>query len=525
MGAAAGRVAAGAAGRGRAMAGAAGAEVRRAPELREDERKAFAALLAVGAGSRTTLRCAGGWVRDKLLGRESSDIDIALDNVMGKDFAERLQEHLAGSGEPTSPVHVIQTNPDQSKHLETASMKVGALELDFVNLRSETYASDSRIPEMQFGTPKEDALRRDFTINSLFYNLNSGEVEDFCGSGLEDLRNGLIRTPLPPVQTFLDDPLRILRGVRFASRYGFELDGALVEACWDARVKEALAQKVSRERVGIEVKKMLDGPDPLNALFQLDVLQVVDVVFRAPAEVQPKLPKDYPAKCLGVAAEAKRVADELGLDLSAHERRALLLASFLLPFRGVTYAGKKKKLFPATDHIIMASLSFGKKEQADVLLLHERAADLRAACGRLDGPDARATLGMQIRGLKGLWKLALVLTTVLDLEEVAAVRKCLGKEEEGEPGAGGAGGAGGGTEQRVLACRQAMDAAEAFKVDRAWEIKPLMDGKKVMAALGVQKGGPWLGEYTKKLMVWQLGNPDADAAACAAWLKEMHSQQ
>ena len=100
-----------------------------------------------------------------------------------------------------------------------------------------------------------------------------------------------------------------------------------------------------------------------------------------------------------------------------------------------------------------------------------------------------------------------------DLEEVAAVRKCLGKEEEGEPGPGGAGGAGGGTEQRVLACRQAVDAAEAFKVDRAWEIKPLMDGKNVMAALGVQKGGPWLGEYTKKLMVWQLGNPDADAEA------------
>ena len=70
-----------------------------------------------------------------------------------------------------------------------------------------------------------------------------------------------------------------------------------------------------------------------------------------------------------------------------------------------------------------------------------------------------------------------------------------------------------------------VDAAEAFKVDRAWEIKPLMDGKKVMAALGVQKGGPWLGEYTKKLMVWQLGNPGADEAACAAWLKEIHSRQ
>jgi tRNA nucleotidyltransferase (CCA-adding enzyme) len=75
------------------------------------------------------------------------------------------------------------------------------------------------VPDVKIGTPLEDALRRDLTINSLFYNINKKEVEDFTGKGIEDLKHGIIRTPLDPLQTFLDDPLRILRTIRFATRF------------------------------------------------------------------------------------------------------------------------------------------------------------------------------------------------------------------------------------------------------------------------------------------------------------------
>lgn len=81
-------------------------------------------------------------------------------------------------------------------------------DVDFTNLRSEVYA-DSRIPTIQLGTPEEDAHRRDLTINSLFFNINSRAVEDYTGHGLDDLRHGLIRTPLAARETFLDDPLRV----------------------------------------------------------------------------------------------------------------------------------------------------------------------------------------------------------------------------------------------------------------------------------------------------------------------------
>ena len=138
------------------------------------------------------------------MGRESLDIDIALDNMLGKEFAEQVNTYLKSHGQETHHVAVIMSNPEQSKHLETARMRVRGLWIDLVNLRSEEYAQHSRIPVMTFGTPQQDAFRRDFTINAMFYNVNEEVVEDFTGKGLDDLRDGIIRTPLPPKETFMD---------------------------------------------------------------------------------------------------------------------------------------------------------------------------------------------------------------------------------------------------------------------------------------------------------------------------------
>ncbi|KAL8204299.1 hypothetical protein R6Q57_009922 [Mikania cordata] len=175
----------------------------------------------------TKLRVAGGWVRDKLLGKECYDIDIALDDMLGREFCEKVNEYLVSTGEETQGIGVIQSNPDQSKHLETARMRLFDVWIDFVNLRSEDYCESSRIPTMQFGTAEQDAYRRDLTINSLFYNINTCSVEDFTGRGLDDLKSGRIVTPLPTKETFLDDQLRVLRAIRFSARFEFEMVGDL----------------------------------------------------------------------------------------------------------------------------------------------------------------------------------------------------------------------------------------------------------------------------------------------------------
>jgi tRNA nucleotidyltransferase/poly(A) polymerase len=267
----------------------------------------------------TTLRVAGGWVRDKLLatrefaqqredrpGRLTSkykgspqasmgrqgvktlsnedfqpvDIDIALDDMLGREFADHLNKYLEEAGKDTISVGVVLKNPEKSKHLETATMKVGDFWIDFVNLRAEEYAEDSRIPDlMRIGTPEEDAFRRDLTINALFYNVNNGQVEDFTGRGFDDLRRGIVATPLAPLTTLLDDPLRTLRSIRFAARLRFTMDEALVEAAKNDLVRKALAEKVSRERIGGEVDLMLRSPDPVGAMRLLINLNLVGTVF------------------------------------------------------------------------------------------------------------------------------------------------------------------------------------------------------------------------------------------------------
>lgn len=189
------------------------------------------------------VRFAGGWVRDKLLSHESSptDIDVALNIATGVQFASHIQDHvLRNPVECGEKFHysTINRNVEQSKHLETATARFMGLDLDFVNLRSEEYAENSRIPEtMRFGTPKEDAERRDLTINSLFYNLHTESVEDFTGTGIDDMKNGIIRTPLDPMSTFLDDPLRVLRAVRFAARLDFRITPEVRDAILNERVK------------------------------------------------------------------------------------------------------------------------------------------------------------------------------------------------------------------------------------------------------------------------------------------------
>ncbi len=235
----------------------------------------------------TVIRIAGGYIRDKLLGLQSSDIDIAVSNMTGEAFATLVREYMSEQGIDTQTVTVIEANPDQSKHLATAMLRIFGIPIDFANLRTETYAT-SRIPTMEMGTPEEDAQRRDLTINSLFYNINSGEIEDFVG-GIQDLNAKIARTPLDPVQTFLDDPLRILRTIRFASKYDLDIDASIIDAANQPAVQDAFKNKVSSERIWAELagKKdgnhyklgALNGQDPTRAILLLKELGLLEIIF------------------------------------------------------------------------------------------------------------------------------------------------------------------------------------------------------------------------------------------------------
>jgi tRNA nucleotidyltransferase (CCA-adding enzyme) len=425
-----------------------------------EERRIFDTLLEVvkAYDLPVTLRVAGGWVRDKLLGKHSSDIDIALDTCMGQEFANKVNEFLKEKGEETRGVGVIQSNPDQSKHLETATMRVHGAWLDLVNLRSESYSEGSRIPEARFGTAAEDAERRDLTINALFYNINEDVVEDFTGKGLEDLKEGVIRTPLPPRTTFLDDPLRILRAVRFASRFGFALDDAIAVAAIDPEVQTKLRTKVSRERVGKEIQGMLRGPSPGDALTLLCRFELYDAVFSS-ALPGGSMPAATAWGCLHSARAMDAIlsahanlgggaASFFTTSLTGEEREWLCLAAFLAPLHDgfvenparlrktadeksapTRLGSKKTKHVPAVQVVVKEGLKMRGKDAETIWTVLDVAGDMRAALFReVSGDDAslplsvdRVTLGRLLRRAKEHWRLALVLAATLEMPGVVTL--------------------------------------------------------------------------------------------------------
>ena len=235
---------------------------------------------------RVEIRVAGGWVRDKLLGLSTHDVDIALDSCTGVEFATLVQDYMEMHQRGHPKMGIIAANPSQSKHLETATMNLYGVDVDFSNLRHELYQDDSRIPSTTvIGTPLEDAYRRDFTMNSLYYHLQYHHIEDWTRRALADLfHDRLVATPLEAYQTFHDDPLRVLRAIRFAVRYNMDMEDDIQQACQNPQIHYELHRKVSRERVGKELEGMLSGKgaNPGRALETIFKLKLAGCIFCVP---------------------------------------------------------------------------------------------------------------------------------------------------------------------------------------------------------------------------------------------------
>ena len=208
----------------------------------------------------------GGYVRDLFLERTSKDIDVV---VVGSGIlmAETLGKRL-GRG-----AHVA-----VFRNFGTAQLKYKGTEVEFVGARRESYSHDSRKPVVEDGTLNDDQNRRDFTINALAVCLNAdrlGELVDPFG-GIDDLYDKTIRTPLDPDITFSDDPLRMMRCVRFAAQLGFYIDDETFEAL--ERNKERIGI-ISRERIADELNKILLSPVPSKGFVELDRCGLLALIF------------------------------------------------------------------------------------------------------------------------------------------------------------------------------------------------------------------------------------------------------
>jgi poly(A) polymerase len=208
----------------------------------------------------------GGFVRDKLLGRDSKDADFVC---VGDGIA--LAQAVAQKINPVPKV-------DYFKNFGTAHIRVNDdFDIEFVGARKESYQSHSRKPSVEPGTIADDQDRRDFTINALAIGLNKDNygklVDPF--DGLKDLKNKIIRTPLEPSQTFSDDPLRMMRGIRFATQLGFTIE----ETTWQGIIDNAHRIKIiSQERITDELNKIIASVKPsigFDLLYKSGLLQLI----------------------------------------------------------------------------------------------------------------------------------------------------------------------------------------------------------------------------------------------------------
>ncbi|KAM9978987.1 hypothetical protein ACTFIZ_000324 [Dictyostelium cf. discoideum] len=472
-------------------------------KLTQCEIQLFKELMHVirDSGCGTTLRVAGGWVRDKLRGDDSNDIDITLDNMMGEAFAELVNKHLSSKHHQTHRIGVIQSNPEQSKHLETATVKVFDMWIDFVNLRSETYTDTSRIPEISIGTPLQDALRRDLTINSLFFNINENRIEDFTGKGINDLRDGIIRTPLPSLTTFLDDPLRVFRSIRFASRLHFEIDDELFKAGSDPVVKDAIKSKISHERIAKEFDGMLSAYDPCYSVELINRFGLFDCLFSLPTvgldetyiKKLENSNEDSEHYC-AIAQYWIRKGGERYEEIDT--KRQLILSALMLPFYGIKFknANKKNKEMSIIHYMFIEYIKFSNKDYDDVSLILECSEQLMEHIINFEKKREfkRKEIGLIIHKSAQLWIVVIIISLI--------------KRQFLDP-----------SNDEHLLFKEFVGEIEKQGLVGIWNIKRLLNGKQVQDLLN-RKPGTWLAPVIQLILEWQLENPSKTEKDCKDWL-------
>ncbi|MBO7055368.1 MAG: HD domain-containing protein [Bacteroidales bacterium] len=208
----------------------------------------------------------GGFVRDIFLRRHNNDIDIVtLGN--GIDLAEKTAHAIS----PKLTVSVF-------KNFGTAMFRYNGMEYEFVGARKESYSHDSRKPHVEAGTLEEDQNRRDFTINALALSLNKENFAELLDpfNGLQDMNDKIIRTPLDPALTFSDDPLRMMRAVRFAAQLDFTIEEKTFEGI--RQMKERISI-VSMERIIDEFNKIMMTEKPSRGIVLLDKAGLLELIF------------------------------------------------------------------------------------------------------------------------------------------------------------------------------------------------------------------------------------------------------
>jgi poly(A) polymerase len=224
---------------------------------------------------------AGGAVRDQIMGKNAKDLDFVVRGSginTGIEFAEWITKKMNNYKDGSNPVIFPKfgTAKFELRNQKIDGVDLNNVEIEVVSPRKEKYTSGSRKPEVSGGELKDDVFRRDLTVNSLLKNISNDEILDLTGTGVDDIKNGIVRSPSDPTSTFKDDPLRMLRAVRFTFKYNWKLPKEMISSM---RENSGELKNISNERIKDELNKILKVTDVDRAIKLLKVTKLLDNII------------------------------------------------------------------------------------------------------------------------------------------------------------------------------------------------------------------------------------------------------
>ncbi|KAF3929322.1 hypothetical protein AA313_de0209147 [Arthrobotrys entomopaga] len=337
------------------------------------------------------------------------------------------------------------------------------------------------------------------------------QVEDFTTRGLSDLDAKLIRTPLPPYETFKDDPLRVLRLIRFASRLSFSIIPEVKEAMRDPSIKEALKLKISRERVLAEIEKMLNGAEhPYEALDIIERLELGDCIFDPLEEKREEWgvqSSNFRAaievlKLLYYAGEWDGYDGVKGLVRSERDRYLMWLFAAVSPWNGIVWTKEKKKTWPAAAVAARSGLMLSNVNFESLVRLFGNMEGIRGCLAGFD-TMTRSEIGGLVRVWGSEWRLQVFASLVMEVVERSRDGRFKPDVEVLEK-----------YERLVM-------RIEELGLENAWDFKPLLTGTELQDILK-KKPGPWMKTVLEEVMVWQLDHPEGTKDDAKEFVASLH---